>query len=407
MSRFLAGFVLGLVCWWLPPPVHAQHDGALDGGFHVGAGASDDVFTAAILPGGGLLLGGYFTTFDGQERWRLARLRADGALDTKFDPGDSSGSAPIVQVVALPGGGTYVAGAFTRFGGSARPLVARLNADGTVDEGFNDDATFAGVAGRVTSVVVLPDGKVMVGGRFDASAGSRREVSTFVVRLLKNGQLDAAFTCESKPVGREDQSNTLNVLSEGKLLLGTHEGLIPLLHDGSAEKNTRLSINSAGNVLAAVVQPDGKLIVAVAPAIGGWWIGRLEADGKGDETFRRMESTSQTAGTVFVLALQADGKVLVGGTFRELAGSRRHGLARLNRDGTLDPTFEPGTGVETLPLDEAEETPEAAVHVILPLPEGRLLVAGRFDLYNGAVCHNVARLFNGAVVPTPGIAAQK
>ena len=110
------------------------------------------------------MLGGYFTSYDGVERWRLARLRADGTLDAGFDPGDSSGSAPVTQVAALPDGGAYAAGAFTRFAGAAHPLVVRLKTGGSVDGGFNTASTFDGVVGRVKALVALPDGKVLAGG---------------------------------------------------------------------------------------------------------------------------------------------------------------------------------------------------------------------------------------------------
>ena len=393
----IRGLAVGLAALasGLPSTVHAQHPGALDTGFGVGAGASDDVFTAAALPGGGELLGGYFTTFDGKERWRLARLRADGTPDAGFDPGDSSGSAPILQVATQPDGEAFVSGAFARFGGEARPLVARLKADGTVDTRFDDAGTFAGVVGRVNALAVLPDGKLLAGGRFDASAGSHREVSAFLVRLLPGGGRDGGFVCEPVPHGREEQLTALAVLPGGKLLVGTSAGLTRLEENGARDQSFQPAADFAEGVQALAVQPDGKIVLAAARTAGGWRVGRLEADGKVDGAFHPEEATGETAGAVAVLTLQADGKVLVGGTFREVGGVRRHGLARLNADGTLDPAFDPGTGVEVLPFDEADETPEAAVHVILPLPEGRLLVAGRFDLYNGVVCHNVVRLFDG------------
>ena len=395
MSGWLAAVGSALI-FCLPGAARAQHDGGLDNGFRSGAGPSDDVFSAAMLPGGEILLGGYFTSFDGVERWRLASMRTDGTLDAGFDPGDASGSAPVAQVAALPDGRTYAAGAFARFGGTSHPLIARLKRDGSVDAGFDTTATFAGMVGRVNALAVLPDGKLLAGGRFDASAGSHRAASALLVRLLAGGARDGGFTCEPTPTGREDQISALAALPGGKVLIGTHAGLARLLESGARDASFQPARELAGTVLAATVQPDGKIVAAVARAAGGWRINRLKTDGKLDEGFHPMESVGAEAGTVFVLALQADGKVLVGGTFHEVGGARRHGLARLNGDGTLDAAFDVGTGVEVLPLDEADETPEAAVHVILPLPEGRLLVGGRFDLYNGAVCHNLARVVDGA-----------
>ena len=358
------------------------------------------MFAAEGLSGGETLLGGYFTSFDGTDRWRMARIRTDGTLDAGFDPGDSSGSAPVTQVAALPDGRVYAAGTFTRFGGTSHPLVVRLKAGGSVDASFNTAATFAGVVGRVNVLAARPDGSLWVGGRFDAAAGSPREASAFLVRLRANGARDNGFACEPVPGGREDQLSALAELPDGKLLIGTAGGLRRLSGNGTLDKSFQPAAEWTGGVLALARQADGKIFVAVGRATGGWRVGRLEANGQTDATFHPVEAAGEGAGTVYVMTPQADGKLLLGGTFREIGAARRHGLTRLNGDGTLDAAFEVGTGMETLPLDEADETPEAAVHAILPLPEGKVLVTGKFDLYNGAICHNVVRLFDEtAAVP--------
>lgn len=389
------------------PNARGQHDGGLDARFNVGAGASDDVFSAAVYPSGGTLLGGYFTTFDGQERWRLARLGKEGALDPGFDPGDSSGSAPITQVAVLADGSALAAGSFGRFGGLPRPLVVRLKPDGKVDGRFNTSAAFGGVQGRVQALAALPDGALLVGGRFDPSAAARRaSPGVFLVRLGPDGERDDTFRCEPVPHDREDLLSALAVLPGGKVLIGTHTGLTRLEATGARDAGFHpAAADLPGAVTALAVQRDGKILAAaMGPGGEGWRIARLGADGQADAAFHPVEQAAgDEAGAVKTLVVQSDGKILVGGSFRMVGGIRRHGLARLEADGTLDRAFDPGTGVETLPADEADETPEAAVDVLLPLPDhGGLLVAGRFDLYNGTVCHNVVRVFNG-VVPAAAV----
>lgn len=368
--------------------------GALDTRFHVGAGASDDVLTAARLPDGGWLLGGYFTAFDGQERWRLARLRADGTLDPDFDPGDSSGSAPITQLAALPDGKVLVAGTFTHFGGTAHSLVARLLPTGKVDPTFNAGAAFAGVQGRVQTLTVLPGGKLLLGGRFDASVGARRKGSAFLVRLLADGGLDPDFTCELVPQSREDEVEALTILADGTILVGTHTGVFRLQANGKPDKSFHPPATAGVPVSALGTTPDHKLLVALAGQPEGWQVQRWELDGKADPTFQPIVTKGEEAGALRVFALEPGGKILVGGSFHLIGDQRRHGLARLTDEGALDPTFDPGTGTEVIPFDEADETPEATVRVLLPLAEGGLFVAGRFDLYNGAISHNVARVWD-------------
>ena len=391
-----------LLSWWGGLlAVGAQTDGSLDVRFHPGAGASDDVLAAALTPVGRLVLGGYFTAYDGCERWRVARVHADGALDAGFDPGDSSGSSPVTRLAALPDGRVLVAGAFSRFNGLTRPYVVRLEPDGKVDATFDATSAFAGLEGRSSVLTPLPDGKILIGGRFDTPAGSRRASSVLLRRLLPDGRTDPSFRADLPPSGREDQINALATGKDNLLWVGTRAALIRLQADGAADENFQPTADLRGSVLALAVQADGKPLVTCQLPSGGWQLRRLETGGKPDPAFQTVRAEGAEAGTVTTVLVQDDGKILLGGSFRAIGGRRRHGLARLNPDGSLDESFDPGTGVEVIPLEEAEETPTATVQVLLPLPGGGLLAAGRFDLYNGIACHNLARLYNGNANPPP------
>lgn len=80
------------------------------------------------------------------------------------------------------------------------------------------------------------------------------------------------------------------------------------------------------------------------------------------------------------VALQHDGKVLVGGDFTSLRNVSRNRLARLNVDGTLDLTFDPGTG------------PNNALTDIKVQPDGQILVSGKFTTWNGIARRALVRL---------------
>ena len=62
-------------------------DGSLDTGFNLGTGANGNVRTTALQPDGKILIGGDFTSYNGTARNYIARLNADGSLDTDFNPG--------------------------------------------------------------------------------------------------------------------------------------------------------------------------------------------------------------------------------------------------------------------------------------------------------------------------------
>ena len=94
------------------------------------------------------------------------------------------------------------------------------------------------------------------------------------------------------------------------------------------------------NILAVALQTDGRIVV------GGYFylldgqphkfIGRLSPGGALDAAFNPAPDS-----TVFALAVQPDNKILVGGEFTTMSGQWRQGIARLNADGTVDPAFPP------------------------------------------------------------------
>lgn len=65
----------------------------------------------------------------------------------------------VLATAVQPDGKVILAGSFTTVLGQSRNNIARLNADGTLDSGFNPN-----VNGTIWSVVVQADGKVIVGG---------------------------------------------------------------------------------------------------------------------------------------------------------------------------------------------------------------------------------------------------
>ena len=110
------------------------------------------MYSLAVQADGKILVGGDFTTLGGQTRNYIGRLNADGTLDTGFNPG------PRRWVVCIRWrcrrtGRFWWAAHFTTLGGQPRNNIGRLNADGTLDTGFNPGAEdrssvlFAGGAG--------------------------------------------------------------------------------------------------------------------------------------------------------------------------------------------------------------------------------------------------------------------
>ena len=141
----------------------------------------------AVQADGKMLMGGLFTAWAGQTRNYIARLNADGSLDTGFNPGASD---QCVCVAVQADGKILVGGDFATLGGQTRNYLARLNADGTLDTGFNP----TGTASRSDQLAVQADGKILVGGSFTSVGGQTRN---HIGRL----NADGSWTRQSKRGG--------------------------------------------------------------------------------------------------------------------------------------------------------------------------------------------------------------
>ncbi len=117
----------------------------MDGGFD--PGANQIVNTIAVQPDGKIVVGGNFTGLGGvtgtTARNHIGRLNVDGTVDPSFNPGTNG---PVLAVAVQPDGKILAGGNFTSVGGgtgltTARSHIARFNADGTVDTGFNPGAS--------------------------------------------------------------------------------------------------------------------------------------------------------------------------------------------------------------------------------------------------------------------------
>jgi uncharacterized delta-60 repeat protein len=130
-----------------------------------------------LQPDGKILVGGSFTRLSGQQCTNLARLNPDGSLDDRFTPGAIGGiggfrlSANSVSALAVQTDGRIlVGGRFTKLGGEARTNLVRLDADGTLDGGFNPGPG-GNTSSSVTSIALQSDGKLLLGGSFNTLAG--------------------------------------------------------------------------------------------------------------------------------------------------------------------------------------------------------------------------------------------
>jgi uncharacterized delta-60 repeat protein len=354
--------------------------GAIDGTFNPGgSGPGASVSDITFQPDGKILVGGGFSTYNGAIRSGVARLHADGSLDTTFAPPISSGSVACLAV--QPDGKVLVGGNLSHGSDSApRTGITRLNANGTTDASFNP-GTGAGTE-QVSHVAVQPDGKIIIGGFFTSYNGVARKG---LARLNPDGNLDATFNPGAGPLGEFGTVYSMLLQPDGKLLVGgaflrfdwaDRDGLVRLNPDGTVD-TTFEPHNPTERffVYGLALQPDGKVVAG-----GGFYdyinfnganptaVTRYNADGSADNTFKDPGLGTRVL-TQFI-ALQPDGKLVIGGNrLAAQGGLRYHSLYRLNPDGTKDATFD-DAGIAA---HSHGGTADAALQ-----PDGRIIVGGTF-----------------------------
>ena len=307
-------------------------DGTSDNTFHPEPGVSSCVYCLLLQGDGKIVVGGNFTKLGGQPRANLARLNSNGSLDTTFNPGADS----TVYCLALQADGKLLAGGyFLTLGGQPRSRIGRLNADGTLDATFYPEAN-----NGVFSLAVQADGRILAGGSFTALGGQPRER---IGRLNADGTLDTTFNPKAN-----EEVYSLAEQSDGKILVG-------------------------GDFTALGGQPRSRL-------------GRLESNGTLDLSFNPGMGGSYPV--VQALALQTDGKILVGGRFTSLGGQARADLGRLTREGTVDTSFNPGATNTVL------MGPPDAVMSLAVQTDGKVLVGGWFTRLGGQPRERIGRLSN-------------
>jgi uncharacterized delta-60 repeat protein len=399
-------------------------DGSTDATFNPGVNGT--VRALELLADGRILVAGDFTTIGGGNsgnttRRYIARLNSNGSLDTTFHVG---ANGPIRAIAVQPDGKILLGGQFTTLGGgflgtTPRKYLGRVNADGTLDESFNPGAT-----SWVHSIAVQADRMIVVGGTFTGLGGGHGSTPrAYIGRLHRDGSVDTTFNAFANAV-----VNVVTIQPDGKLLVGgdftsfagyTYHRLGRLHPNGSLDLGFDGGANGA--VSAIELQPGGHILVGGDfTLLGGWtgvrtWsrLGRYSPNGTLETTFRttarsmvnlgrqldgaivasgdivapdgltrrlaRFTRTGQTDdfnpgtnGFMNAMAMQPDGRMLVGGSFTRLGDggtTPRQYLGRLNADGSLDPDFNPGANgwVSSLVIE----------------PGGTILVAGSFSRIGG------------------------
>ncbi len=289
-------------------------------------------------------------------------------------------------------------------------ITANIREPGATDPSFTHD--FFTSSSTVEEMALQPDGQIaFVGRASNISVNFTNEPVGGVGRFNTDGSLDLPFSAgasvNSLPIGAiARQADGKFIIGGSFTMVGTtgRNRFARIDTDGTLDTSFDPGTGANGSVNAIAVRPDGRILIGGAftqiNGVARQGIAQLLPDGSLDTTFVPPTSPSFTAFEVLCLAVQADGKVLVGGQiftsgFQTLfSGGFSSGLLRLELDGSIDSSFDIGTG--------AHESGNIGfllrVYAVQLQPNGQVLAGGNFTAFNGTDANRLVRLnANGSV----------
>jgi uncharacterized delta-60 repeat protein len=337
--------------------------GKVTTGFPVASSSIQDI---VIQPDGKILAAG-----GADSNFALARYNSNGSLDATFGAGGRvtttiPDAGSFTDIAVQPDGKIVAAGTVTNFqNNQERFVIARYNSNGSLDNTFGSGGIvitdLLGDIDRASSLVITADGKLVVaGGTFNPGGFS----DFALARYNSNGSLDATFGSGGVVItdffGGFDFCSCISLQPDGKLVaggdaisntLGAILGIARYNSDGSLDPTFGVGgkSNDITRVSArgAAVLPNGKIIVgglgfsAITGSDFDFSAVRYNSDGSLDNTFGSggVSSAGFTGNVAQVntIALQPDGKLIVGGSLISPQTSFDFTLARFNGDG---PSFD-------------------------------------------------------------------
>jgi len=346
-------------------------------------------------------------------------LLPSGSLDTTFAGGgvastDINGGTERARAVAIQSDGKYVVAGWGEVAsGNDDFALARFNADGSLDTSFSTDGKqTTGFAGddQASAVAIQSDGKVVVAGTANAG-GTGADFA--LVRYNADGSLDTSFGTGGKVVtalsAGQDTARGMVLQADGKILVAgssdeadAHNNKLALVRynaDGSLDSTFGTGGTAFADFVffdtgqAVALQPNGKILVGGYVATGegrlDMTVARFNPDGSLDTTFdgdgKASFNPTENHDLTMAIATQPDGKVLLAGYALNVSESDYDALLlRLNGDGSLDTGFGTG-GLVTLARAGSDQFNGIAVQA-----DGRILLSG--TCFDGASRGTVIRL---------------
>ena len=360
-----------------------QSDGTWSSPSYLNGDFDNSIDAIALQSDGKVIVAGNFATFYGQPRVRIARLHPNGTFDATFDPGVGP-SGPVRDVIVRPDGKILIAGEFSFYAGGNANAIALLNTDGSLNNDFNTAGVFYDLAsqgihepGTIADMELDPLGRILIVGHFNRVQG---HPTVGVARLQANGNVDEGF---ATPYSWNTSPTKIAAGIDFEVLVGgmftevdgaPHNRLIRFNYDGAIDNTFDPSGSGVDGDIAVfgpsiediVVRPDGKTWIAGNFAKYNGTsrpnIALLHSDGTLDNSFSGGTGPDHKVRRV---AIESNGDLILAGSFDNIHGTPRPGLARMFAFGGMDVTFTPAGPSGGLDVTE-----------MLLQPDGKILVYG-------------------------------
>jgi uncharacterized delta-60 repeat protein len=312
--------------------------------------------------------------------YSMRRYNVDASIDPSFTAPPLEGGHIVTTsalIELLPDGRFYLAISTGNHLGRLIKITRRF-ADGTADATFTEFSRSmpGGFFISVSDLSLASDGGVFAAGVFQPSMiGGPYNKNLF--KFLPSGTVVAAF---NPPLSAS--SDGVHALPDGKVIYSvsltssSQTKIVRLATDGSVDKAFVLdpAVTAIKNVW--VTDPMDRVIFLAQTAAGPRLV-RLSENGSIDPA---LNPVLGAVGTGAVVAVQPDGRVILAGSFSHMNGIARNKFTRLNTDGSVDTTFDPGTAFDVPPREMVMQ------------PDGKIIAAGPFSSYNGGTVSRVVRI---------------
>ena len=403
-------------------------DGTVDSSASVGGANEADGRAIAIQPDGKIVVGGY-EYGSGFSNFALARYNPDGTGDLSFDSDArvttsfNSGNS-IVYGISIQPDGKIVAAGHALVGGDTNVALARYNANGSLDTGFDGDGK---IISRISSfsnlafgVALQSDGKIVAAGY--GRNGATDDIA--VARYNINGSLDSTFAPGGKIIttvnNYDDIGYAVAVQTDGKIVTagyggnGTNYDFALFRHNPDGTLDTTFgnngkvttafigntSINDQDYGYALAIGSDGKIVVAGQVWNGNdfdFGVARYNSNGSLDMTFnssgKKLFSFSPgSSDEAYAVALQSDGKTVIAGATGS-GSARNSAVVRLDVSGGFDSSFN-GSGLLVIPVSSSDSD---YLDDITIQPDGKIVGVGHAYI-GGAARFSLLRLTNSGAL---------